>query len=229
MNIDLGGGNILRNQDLIVQVKHTGEDQSKTIPNHVRKKIFETEKKKVEKLVKENQLDTTYIMLTNYKLSAIQEGKFNKCFNAAKNVPAKKGIPAKKGVRGKKGVRAKNAKQNHSDELENCFKGAGAKHVLIIGKETLSQWLGDYPELQMKVIRYYPRGHIGDLMHCSKAVISNQMLERYREDLENITDVKAFTKAKEIVESDKGLVFITGVPGSGKTTVAKQLVVHLSQ
>ena len=31
------------------------------------------------------------------------------------------------------------------------------------------------------------------------------------------------------MESDKGLVFITGAPGSGKTTVAKQLVVHLSE
>ena len=32
---------------------------------------------------------------------------------------------------------------------------------------------------------------------------------------------------KQIVESNKGLVFITGVPGSGETTLAKQLVVQL--
>ena len=53
------------------------------------------------------------------------------------------------------------------------------------------------------------------------------MLDQYRKDLKNITDIEAFTKAKKIVKSDKGFVFITGVPGSGKTTVAKQLVVQL--
>ena len=53
------------------------------------------------------------------------------------------------------------------------------------------------------------------------------MLDQYREDLETFIHIKAFTKAKEIVESDKRLVFITGDPRSGKTTVARQLVVQL--
>ena len=184
MNINLGGKNVLKNQDLIVQVKHTGKELPEKITNSVRRKIFEKEKKQVEELVKRNKLDTTYIIFSNYDLPSLQEQKLHDCYNVANN-------------------------------------------VLIIGKETLSQWLGDSRELQMKVIRYYPRGHLTDLTDCPKAVQSIQLLERYREDLENITDVEAFTKAKEIVESDKGLVFITGVPGSGKTTVAKQLIVQL--
>ena len=211
VNIDFGGGN-LENQDLIVQVKHTGKVES--ITDSVRKRIFKGEKEKVEKLVKENQLDTTYIMFTNYDLPALQEQKLNKCFNAAKNVPAEKGVEL-----------------NDSQQIVNCFEGAGAKHVVIIGKETLSQWLGDSPELQMKVIRYYPHGDITDLMHCSNAVKSIQQLKIYREDLEKTIDVEAYvealTKANKIVKSYKGLVFITGVPGSGKTTVAKQLVIQL--
>ena len=187
VDIDLGGGHILRNQNLVVQVKHTGKE-SETITDTIRRNVFEKEKKKVEKLVKKNQLDT-YIMFTNYKVPPLQEEKLVECFTDTKNV--------------------------------------GAKNVFIVGKETLSQWLNDSPKLQKKVIRLYPRCHLTDLTDCPKAVQSIQLLERYRKDLGKITDVEAFTKAKEIVESDKGLVFITGVPGSGKTTIAKQLIVQL--
>ena len=181
VNIDLGGGHILRNQNLVVQVKHTGKE-SETITDTIRRNVFEKEKKKVEKLVKKKQLDT-YIMFTNYEVPPLQEEKLVECFTDAKNV--------------------------------------GAKNVIIVGKETLSQWLNDSPELRRKVIRQYP--YLIDYM----GVQSIQLLKRYREDLDKVIDVKAFTKAKEIVESDNGLVFITGLPGSGKTTVAKKLAVQL--
>ena len=106
-------------------------------------------------------------------------------------------------------------------------KDVGAKNVIVIGEEILSQWLGDSRELQMQVLRYYPRGQIRDLTDCPKALQSIQMLDQYREDLETFIHIKAFTKAKEIVESDKRLVFITGDPKSGKTIVARQLVVQV--
>ena len=127
MNIDLGGGNILKNQDLIVQVKHTGKDQPEKITDSVRRKIFEKEKKQVEELVKRNKLDTTYIIFSNYDLPSLQEQKLNECYNVAKN-------------------------------------------VLIIGRETLSQWLGDSRELQMQVLRYYPRGQIRDLTDYARPI-----------------------------------------------------------
>ena len=127
MNIDLGGKNVLKNQDLIVQVKHTGKDQPEKITDSVRRKIFEKEKKQVEELVQRNKLDTTYIIFSNYDLPSLQEQKLNECYNVAKN-------------------------------------------VLIIGRETLSQWLGDSRELQMQVLRYYPRGQIRDLTDYARPI-----------------------------------------------------------
>ena len=179
VKIDLGGGQILENQNLVVQVKHT-EKESATVKNSV----FGKEKEKVKKLVQEGKLDI-YIMLTNYKVPASPQ----------------------------------------HENLVKCFKdpNIGAKHVIVVGKETLSHWLNNSTELQRDVIRQYPK-----LIDRTDQQ-SSQILEQYKEDLRKTIDVEAFTKAKEIVESDKGLVFITGLPGSGKTTVAKQLVVHLSQ
>ena len=55
-----------------------------------------------------------------------------------------------------------------------CFtsEDVGVKNVIVIGEETLSQWLCDSRELQMQVLRYYPRGHIRDLTDSPKALQS---------------------------------------------------------
>ena len=180
VDIDLGGGNILKNQNVVVQVKHTTR-QSAVLTDAIRKRVFEKEKDKVKKRIAD-----IYIIFTNYQLS------FGQCV-----------------------------------KLEKIFEDAETKKVVVVGYETLSLWLNSSPELQRKVIRLYPRGHLTDLANCPKAVQSIQLLERYREDLNEIIDVKAFTNAKQIVESDKSFVFITGVSGSGKTTIAKKLVVQL--
>ena len=184
VNIDLGGGNVLTNQNVVVQVKHT-ENESETFTNGTRNRVFGKEKDKVKRLVDKNELDI-YIIVTNYKLPIGQ-----------------------------------------SVELKKLFKDAGAKEVVVVGYETLSLWLNRSEELQKKILRLYPVGHITDFLNCQRAVRSVQLLEVYKKHLTKIIDVEAFTKAKEIVESDKGLVFITGLPGTGKTTIAKQLVVHL--
>ena len=102
------------------------------------------------------------------------------------------------------------------------FNDAGAKNVVPVGEETLSQWLNDSPELKRNVVRQHPK-----LINPNTGK-SIQLRNQYREDLKKIIDVEAFEEAKKIVESDKGLVFITGDQGTGKTTVARQLVVHLS-
>ena len=108
-----------------MQVKHT-KKESATINNSV----FGKEKKKVKKLVEEKRLDT-YIIFTNYKVSALQENKLVKLFTSKK---------------------------------------VGAKNVIVIGEETLSQWLGDSRELQMQVLRYYPRGQIRDLTDYARTI-----------------------------------------------------------
>ena len=112
VNIDLGGKNILTDQNVVVQVKHT-RYETKSFSDKTRKRVFDGGKKKVEKLVNENELDI-YIIVTNYELPAGQ------CM-----------------------------------KLEETFKKCGAKEVVVVGNETLTQCLNDSQELQQKVLGLY--------------------------------------------------------------------------
>ena len=181
VNIDLGGGNVLTDQNVVVQVKHTGEELEKF------KNVFKDEIEKVKKLVDQNELDI-YIIVTNYKLPGGQNKELRDTFTAKK---------------------------------------AGAKEVIVVGNETLTQWLNDSLKLQQKVLRLYPEGIINDLSSSLTAAQSVQLLFQYKEDLDRMIDLNAFKKAKKIVES--GLVFITGDPGTGKTTVARNVFLELSE
>ena len=121
-----------------------------------------------------------------------------------------------------------------SDQEEAYIKNftsieVGAKNVIVVGKEKLSQWLHDSLDLQLKVIRYYPRAmHITDLVDCPKAVQSIQLLKQYGEEEQYGNTITILNTAKEIVRQN-GFVFITGSPKCGKTIIARQLVVHLSK
>ena len=72
---------ILTNEKIVVQVKHTS-NESGTLTESTRKSIFEKEKAKVEKLVKDNKLET-YVIFTNYPLPASQAQHLKKCFKEA--------------------------------------------------------------------------------------------------------------------------------------------------
>ena len=66
------------NEKIIVQVKHTS-NESGTLTESTRKSVFEKEKPKVEKLVKDGKLDT-YVIFTNYPLPAGQSQRLKKWF-----------------------------------------------------------------------------------------------------------------------------------------------------
>ena len=69
------------NEKIIVQVKHTS-NELKTLKDGTRKNVFEKEKPKVEKLVKEKRLDT-YVIFTNYQLPAGQARQLENSFTEA--------------------------------------------------------------------------------------------------------------------------------------------------
>ena len=81
--IDAEASNIgmLINEKIIVQVKHTS-NESGTLTESTRKSVFEKEKPKVEKLVKDGKLET-YVIFTNYTLPAGQVQHLRKCFEEA--------------------------------------------------------------------------------------------------------------------------------------------------
>ena len=64
VNIDVGGKNILKNQNVVVQVKHTNTE-SAIFNDSVRNSIFTNEVKNVAKLMREMKLDI-YIIVTKY-------------------------------------------------------------------------------------------------------------------------------------------------------------------
>ena len=78
VNFDLGGGNVVSDKDVVVQVKHTTK-VSANLDDGLRKKVFEDEKGKVEKLVRAKKLDI-YVIITNYGLPAGQEDKLVNMF-----------------------------------------------------------------------------------------------------------------------------------------------------
>ena len=86
--IDAEASNVgfLTNEKIIVQVKHTS-NESGTLTKSTRKSVFEKEKPKVEKLVKNGKLET-YVIFTNYLLPAGQAECLKECFKetGAKNV-----------------------------------------------------------------------------------------------------------------------------------------------
>ena len=71
----------LTNEKIIVQVKHTS-NESGTLTESTRKSVFEKEKPKVEKLVKDGKLET-YVIFTNYPLPAGQAQHLKECFAKA--------------------------------------------------------------------------------------------------------------------------------------------------
>ena len=75
-NIDMS-----TNEKTIVQVKHTS-NELETLKDGTRKNVFEMEKPKVEKLVKENGLET-YVIFTNFQLPAGQAQHLEECFTEA--------------------------------------------------------------------------------------------------------------------------------------------------
>ena len=81
--IDCEASNIgmLTNDKIIVQVKHTS-NESETLKDGTRRSVFEKEKSKVERLVKDKKLDT-YVIFTNYQVPAGQSDKLRECFNNA--------------------------------------------------------------------------------------------------------------------------------------------------
>ena len=90
VNIDLGGGNVLTDQNVVVQVKHTIYESEK-FNDGTRNRVFKDEIKKVKKLVDENELDI-YIIVTNYKLPAGQCKKLQNTFTDKKCAGAKQVI-----------------------------------------------------------------------------------------------------------------------------------------
>ena len=71
----------MTNEKIIVQVKHTS-NELETLKDGTRKNRFEREKPKVEKLVKENGLET-YVIFTNFQLPAGQAQQLKECFTEA--------------------------------------------------------------------------------------------------------------------------------------------------
>ena len=81
--IDAKASNIgmLQCEKIIVQVKHT-RDESQTLNDKKRNRVFGKEKPKVEKLVKDNELET-YVIFTNYQVPPDQARSLELYFEEA--------------------------------------------------------------------------------------------------------------------------------------------------
>ena len=86
VNIHLEDGNVLKDRNVVVQVKHTKDESQKS--DKVIRNVFKGEEEKVRKLVKADKLET-YIIVTNFKLP---DGQLRQLEETFKNCGAKEVI-----------------------------------------------------------------------------------------------------------------------------------------
>jgi len=116
---------------------------------------------------------------------------------------------------------------NQKDIIANLFK----PHILntsdIFGLNDLNNLIGLYPEIEKQHFKLWLSStNILDKILNSKILNQSNFEEEIVKETINIyVDNESYYKANEIIK-DKKYVIISGIPGIGKTTLARILVYH---
>src|SRR5438105_3160239 len=108
------------------------------------------------------------------------------------------------------------------EEIETLFKGAGAKHVVILGATWISQQIRENKRLRMLVPRVYGLGDLSQILDERAYAQARAILESMREDLAKVVVTDAYRKAAEALDKHS-FVLLVGEPAAGKTTIASML------
>src|SRR5690606_19298742 len=106
--------------------------------------------------------------------------------------------------------------------IEQLFKEAGAKHVLLFGSTWITQQIRENKRLRMLVPRLYGLGDLSQILDERAYAQARAVLESLREDLARVVVTDAYRKAVSALDSH-GFVLLIGEPAAGKTTIASLL------
>src|SRR5262249_48649209 len=108
------------------------------------------------------------------------------------------------------------------EKIETLFKNAGAKHVLTLGADWLSQQIRDNKRLRMSVPRVYGLGDLGQILDERAYSQARAILETMNEDLAKVVVTDAYRRAADALDKHS-FVLLVGEPAAGKTTIASML------
>ncbi len=115
------------------------------------------------------------------------------------------------------GVSGKRAAQ-----VEDLFKKAGVKHVLIFGFNWICDQIRENKNLRMQVPRLYGLGDLTQILDERAYKQATAVLASLREDLAKTVITDAYRKASDAL-NEHGFVLLIGEPAAGKTTIASLL------
>jgi hypothetical protein len=111
-----------------------------------------------------------------------------------------------------------------TEAIEERFKAAGAKHVVVLGSTWICQQIRESKRLRMLVPRVYGLGDLSQILDERAYSQACAVLESLREDLGRIVVTGAYWRAVEALDKH-GFVLLIGEPATGKTTLASLLAV----
>ncbi len=109
-----------------------------------------------------------------------------------------------------------------AEEIETLFRGAGAKHVVLLGSTWISQQIRENKRLRLLVPRVYGLGDLSQILDERAYAQARAILELLREDLAKVVITDAYRKAAAALDTH-GFVLLIGEPAAGKTTIASML------
>jgi energy-coupling factor transporter ATP-binding protein EcfA2 len=109
-----------------------------------------------------------------------------------------------------------------AEELEALLRGAGVKHVVLLGETWINQQIRENKRLRMLVPRVYGLGDLSQILDERAYAQARSILDSLREDLSKVVVTDAYRKAAAALDQH-GFVLLIGEPAAGKTTIASML------
>jgi hypothetical protein len=109
-----------------------------------------------------------------------------------------------------------------AEKIENLYRRAGAKQVLLYGSMWMCQQIQESKRLRMLVPRVYGLGDLSQILDERAYAQAHALLASLREDLSKVVVTGAYKRAAAALDKH-GFVLLTGEPAAGKTTIASLL------
>lgn len=117
---------------------------------------------------------------------------------------------------------------NNKDAIKDIFAGVPLSTEDILGRDDLNNLLGIYPDIEKKYYKLWlsSTNVLESILHKRIENWAAFEMDRIKSDIHQYVINKSFDEALNILSEHK-YVIISGIPGIGKTTLARMLVYQL--